>query len=606
MLRYMLLGGVAVVVVAGVAGYEFYDRNLVVHTPSYPAPRKSVWLEQNWTKSQSAWFWHADQGTRTFKIPFEWFKALRQPTLLAGPGDLFSNADYLDRFGFIADRDGRAELGLPIGFARSTAMVAPGGKPWLNPATGKPFSAVGLTCAGCHTGRMTYKGTEILVDGGPAITNLGSFRSALGISLLLTNILPWRFHAFATAVLGPDASAAAKDALKAELGAALQAGKAEKTLNDAVAPRSVNEGFSRLDALNRIGNQVFSLDFHDDGNYAPTSAPVRYPSLWDAPWFLWVQYNASIEQPMVRNAGEALGVSADFTPNDGYRSSVEFRTLAAIEKTLAGDAPQPGEHAFRGLRAPPWPKDILGDPQAGEAGRQQVAVGAGLYADLCQKCHLPPVSSEAFWTSPRWTKIPEGEHHYLNLEKTGLAEIGTDPAQATDMKVRSVHTPAALALSSHYGEALGKLVADADNAWYASRTSPLDHDEIATLDGNRPPGIEADLVYKARPLDGIWATPPYLHNGSVPTMYDLLSPSSERPGRFTLGNREYDPERMGYVVGPLAGGFDLVAVDPKTGQAVRGNSNRGHEFSDRAGPGVIGRGLSTTERMALISYLKTL
>ena len=52
------------------------------------------------------------------------------------------------------------------------------------------------------------------------------------------------------------------------------------------------------------------------------------------------------------------------------------------------------------------------------------------------------------------------------------------------------------------------------------------------MNGFRPNGVRAPLAYKARPLNGIWATPPYLHNASVPNIYALLSPVSERPTNF--------------------------------------------------------------------------
>lgn len=107
-------------------------------------------------------------------------------------------------------------------------------------------------------------------------------------------------------------------------------------------------------------------------------------------------------------------------------------------------------------------------------------------------------------------------------------------------------------------------------------------------------------AYKARPLDGVWATPPYLHNGSVPTVYQLLSPQSERDQRFYRGNVEYDPRHLGYRTQAFEGGFLLDT-------RISGNHNSGHEF--RAGPrghGVIGRQLQPEERWALIEYLKVL
>jgi hypothetical protein len=54
------------------------------------------------------------------------------------------------------------------------------------------------------------------------------------------------------------------------------------------------------------------------------------------------------------------------------------------------------------------------------------------------------------------------------------------------------------------------------------------------------------LGYKFRPLTGIWATAPYLHNGSVPTLYDLLLPPSDRPTSFYVGTREFDPVKVGF------------------------------------------------------------
>ena len=64
-------------------------------------------------------------------------------------------------------------------------------------------------------------------------------------------------------------------------------------------------------------------------------------------------------------------------------------------------------------------------------------------------------------------------------------------------------------------------------------------DGFATLD---LPQVLAQ--YKARPLQGAWATAPFLHNGSVPNLYELLSPVTERSKRFFLGRREYDPVKV--------------------------------------------------------------
>src|SRR5438128_8696774 len=100
---------------------------------------------------------------------------------------------------------------------------------------------------------------------------------------------------------------------------------------------------------------------------------------------------------------------------------------------------------------------------------------------------------------------------------------------------------------------------------------------------------------------GFWASPPYLHNSSVPTFYDLLSPYEDRPKQFYHGNREYDPVKLGYKTDELANGFLFDT-------SIRGNANTGHEFANKPKEteGVVGkRKLEPDERMAIIEFLKT-
>jgi hypothetical protein len=122
------------------------------------------------------------------------------------------------------------------------------------------------------------------------------------------------------------------------------------------------------------------------------------------------------------------------------------------------------------------------------------------------------------------------------------------------------------------------------------------------LQGNDPL-----LAYKARPLTGIWATAPYLHNGSVPTLYDLLLPPKDRPQRFLVGTREFDPERVGYVTrGPdgtlleQSSGDNSFVFDTRDagGRMIDGNSNAGHDYGNAS--------FSPEERMALVEYMKGL
>ena len=110
--------------------------------------------------------------------------------------------------------------------------------------------------------------------------------------------------------------------------------------------------------------------------------------------------------------------------------------------------------------------------------------------------------------------------------------------------------------------------------------------------------------YQAPPLDGIWATAPYLHNGSVPTLYQVLN-SKSRPGRFTrsyrTGEADFDAKRVGWKyteVGPMPD----VKLHPHEERKIYdtaqpGRSNKGHTFGDD---------LTDAERWAVIEYLKTL
>jgi mono/diheme cytochrome c family protein len=99
--------------------------------------------------------------------------------------------------------------------------------------------------------------------------------------------------------------------------------------------------------------------------------------------------------------------------------------------------------------------------------------------------------------------------------------------------------------------------------------------------------------YIAAFLDGIWLRAPYLHNGSVPTLRDLLNPVAERPQLFYRGYDVYDSDKVGFVTDSAEAQRAGTPFDVRE----RSNSNRGHEY---------GTGLPAAEKDALIEYLKTL
>ena len=99
--------------------------------------------------------------------------------------------------------------------------------------------------------------------------------------------------------------------------------------------------------------------------------------------------------------------------------------------------------------------------------------------------------------------------------------------------------------------------------------------------------------YVAMPLDGLWLTGPFLHNGSVPTLADLLEPVGARPKRFYRGYDVYDPERVGFVTGGAEAEREGSLLDT----ARPGNSNAGHTY---------GTELPAAAKRALLEYMKTL
>ncbi|MFO1024715.1 MAG: hypothetical protein U1E70_05975 [Acetobacteraceae bacterium] len=128
--------------------------------------------------------------------------------------------------------------------------------------------------------------------------------------------------------------------------------------------------------------------------------------------------------------------------------------------------------------------------------------------------------------------------------------------------------------------------------------------------------------YANMPLDGIWLRGPYLHNGSVPAVRDLLEPSANRPAVFYRGGDIVDQARLGFIANqPVQGDRALFRFETKcvSGAACAneinpenrhddnicvagkwaGNSNRGHEGPD------YGTDLPAEDKDAIVEYLKT-
>ena len=194
-----------------------------------------------------------------------------------------------------------------------------------------------ITCAACHTGQINVtrngRTTALRIDGGSALhaftnANIGHFVPTLAASLLGTLVNPMKFNRFADAVLGPGPQGrplgAARGRCSTSPGSSARMAWNEKV--HGLVP--TEEGYGRTDALARIANTVFG-DHIQAQNYAVGNAPVNYPPVWNIWKFDWVQYNASVSQPMARNIGESMGTGAE------VRAARSLRQPAAAGPALS-------------------------------------------------------------------------------------------------------------------------------------------------------------------------------------------------------------------------------------------------------------------------------
>ena len=568
-----------------------------VANPKLPAwsPVQQVHYLEQWSTADRETYYFTPQGTEVKGLHYDWFKALELPF----SQQRFAAPEYLARFGFLIDPNQRATPNnpgnLPVGFARHQ-----------NPGSQDEF--LDITCAACHTGELRFNGQALRIDGGSAQHVLpssvptlrgGSFGQALVASLTSTYYNPWKFERFARNVLGQDYDARhqqlRKD-FKVSLDTFLKV--AWNDTHRGLYP--TEEGPGRTDAFGRIANASFG-DAISPANYRVANAPVDYPQLWDMWTFDWVQWNGSAQQPMARNIGEALGVGAtlNFFDANGqplkgdarYPSSVRLRDLHLIEQTL------------QRLKPPAWPEELLG-----AVDKTQAAKGRELFTENCAGCHVPrSVQSEGRWVQHlkmlpvEFIGTDPGAADNIADHRFDLTALQWDPAELAQLDVQLQPTPAESLDLSKLSSAKGLAYITAFVGNRAYRDANIPTAERPDMDGfGLPIGVRELRAYKARPLAGIWATAPFLHNGSVPSIYQLLSPQDERATTFYKGTFEYDPRHLGYRTEAFANGF---MFDTR----ITGNHNSGHEFrAGTRGNGVIGRLLQPEERWALLEYLKVL
>ncbi len=591
-------------------------------------------LSQNWTDAEASWFYNAAQGS--YLVRYEWFVNLEQ----ADSEKLFRDASHFQSLGYLArGSDSENPDGLAAGFVRDDKPLANGGVE----------SYLGMTCAACHTGHVNFDGKTYIIDGAPTNGNFEKLQRNLVAALQATLTQSAKFDAFAGRVLGAAASTDAKAKLKSGLQKAL----ADRTAyNERNLPKgdAAPFGHGRVDAFGSIMNEVAVRFAQVPDNAAPTNAPVSYPVLWDAPHHDFVQWNGAAENkrskltaPLVgtehigalgRNTGEVLGVFGEIdasvepsiTELKHYPNSAKRDNLIAIEDAL------------RNLWSPEWPAAF---PPVNTGLKTS---GELLFRQHCAYCHEPidrhdanrtvkarmsdektdPMMALNFLTRKGKTGVLQGrrvEPLSTNTDKfeaeapVGLMlkhlvqraiirskpEILAQGQQHISLLLDEVRSSVDYQID---GETSGTAAEESVSGRFSfggtrgvtKRVRDLSGRVLRSAESRLEKAIsgpsEIKLNYKARPLNGIWASAPYLHNGSIPNLDELLKRPSERSQAvFKVGSREFDPVKVGFKTDT---GEDFNPT-------LTGNHNTGHNYGHEDG-----RSFSEAERQQLIEYMKSL
>ena len=528
-----------------------------------------VYLDQAWSQADRDFYYWVSQGSAV--MDYAAFMNLE----VAGSQELFRSDAISDRFGLItAPADPKTNPdGLPVGLAK---WVVADGR-WKG-------EYIGLTCAACHNAQLHYKGKKIRVDGGVGNTfDFVAYIAAANDALQATVKDAAKFDRLAARV-GASTPEAKSDLRKRTEDSA----KRVNYYHSTVLMSPVAAGPSRMDAISAIIARLTSIEPNIPENFFTPLAPTKPPFVWNTPQGSWTQWRGSQQDPIRRNMGEVMGVYmmmdlTSKTPEEGlFTTSAAVMNLMKIEELLERLAP------------PKWPEEIFG-----KIDRQKARAGEALFAKNCASCHN-------MWPY-NWTAANKYGKRYIEVGLVPQTYVGTDPNQFEDLRpLAFTRQLAPYVLPPFEGkeivptgwlyETLQTRIGEA-----ALAKIKLPPEEELKLHGYReyPLPRPASGVYKAAPRDGVWATPPFMHNGSVPNLYEMLLPAKQRSKTFYVG-REFDPVKVGLDTTGASGKF---LYDTK----LRGNSNAGHSFENGPrGNGVIGPLLTDAQRWQLVEYLKSI
>lgn len=565
----MALWIVASVVVSLAGGYAFRHPR-PVRAAAQASTDKVIFLDQGWTPEIRESYYHVSQGTTV--MPYDIFLNLEA----AGTQELFRSDANSERYGLTPDPANPQwnPDGLPIGLGKT---VTPDG-PWKG-------EDVGINCATCHNTELFYQGKRVRIDGGVGNHfDLEAYVFALDDAVQETLKDSAKFDRLA-ARMGVS-SADAKSELRKRFETNADRIHSFRTT---VLLTPYPWGPSRMDAIGLIVARVTSVAPEILQNWSAALAPTKPPFLWNSPQGTWTQWRGVQQDPINRNLTETMGVfmSMNLTaksPEAGlFQSNARLKNLEEIEGWLNHLAP------------PKWPEEAFG-----KIDRAKAAQGKKLFEARCAECHN---SYPYTWTAPN-----KYGKRFLEVGLVPESYVGTDPMQFQDVRpyVQTAHLAPYLP-----GPLKDKPLIPGGYLYVGLQESILHAallnvkqtpEEAIEMHGYRelPTPRPSEVPhYKAAPRDGVWATPPFMHNGSVPNLYEMLVPAAERTKKFCLG-RDFDPVKVGVDTSCKSGTY---MVDT----SLIGSSNRGHSFENAPlGNGVIGPLLTEEERWALVEYLKSI
>ena len=594
-----------------------------------------VTLDQGWDDEARDLFYHEPQGSPI--MPYEWFLILEQ----ADSKTLFRDNKNMQAFGLItaAKSSKRNPDALPVGLTKDFGIL--GVEPKL-----------GMNCGACHVSEVSYGGQTILIDGGAAHFDFWSFMASLEEAIKATHNSDDKFSRFAANVLGDDDTDTRRVELRARLRGVLQNRENWAFRNKANVLPGPGRVDALNVILNEVTAMMLGRPDNARPSDAPVSYPFVWDTPYlDYVQYNAVVPNAGAGA-MGRNVGQVLGVfgevsiiSSAIPP--GYPSSVKMDHLILLEETMESltsprwselaekkilpplepslvksgsqiydkecaschlviDSQKHGDLASIPVTKVPW-NEVGTDPAATlDFSAREVATGPlyGRKTDyiqgipLCERTHadqlLAHVTVATMMHDLGTTAGPIAKTIGSQAVDGALAVVkdffslsphGANRSKETDQQV-IVSMAAKGATAAEITAALENR-SDDKSALYAQLVA----DGLDRHGENRACLEQLEsAVYRARPLNGIWATGPYLHNGSVPSLQAMMLPPDERPTTFYVGSREIDSSSVGFVDKESE---RTMLFDTR----IKGNSNAGHTY---------GTALSVSERRALLEYLKSL